>query len=156
MSVIARDPDVGIVPVAEVLGIVTNTRDELVDDPDRVADDRCLVPLGVRGLVDPGERRENEFGALLAHSPNDLFDDVAIEVEPTADIPAEVRSRHTRCRAQGAKTLHTEGRDAPAGRESAADHAQGADAMLGKLEYRRRCRIDVGIDAAHLVTDVAP
>src|SRR3954470_3499035 len=118
MSVVARDPDVGVVPAAALLGVDAETRPQLVDDADRVANDRGVVALRVRALVDTGERREDEIGPLVAHTPNDFLDHVAVDVEPAADIAAEVGARDARGRR----------RDARAGREAAADHAQRADA----------------------------
>src|SRR3954471_8306216 len=146
MSVVARDPDVGVVPVAALLGVDAEPRHELVDDADGVANDRGVVALRVRALVDTGERREDEVGALVAHTPNDFLDHVAIDVEPAADVAAEVGPGDARGRR----------RDARAGREAAADHAQRADAPRSELEQCRRRRIQVTIDAPHLMPDVAP
>src|SRR5206468_5315675 len=98
-----------------------NARHELVDDAERVADDRRLVALRMRALVDPGERGEHEFRPLGAHAPNDFLDDVTVDVEPAANIAAEVRARDARRRAQSAEAANAERGDASAGREAAAD-----------------------------------
>src|SRR5580765_2735837 len=82
MAVIARDPHVRVVPVSEPFRVATDASDELIDDADGVANDRRVVALRVRALVDSGECGEDEIGTLVAHALNDFLDDVAVEVEP--------------------------------------------------------------------------
>src|SRR6266576_4813846 len=149
MSVIAADPDVHLLPSAVAHGIRTYLRHGIVDNFESVAHYRRIVTLGVRCLVDSGERDEGVSIARRGQPVGCLLSDAPVDLEPAAHITAEVR----RCGASDERGAST---NAVPAAKSAANHTQGAEARLRQLENCRRCRIDVAIHEAHLRTDVAP
>ena len=108
----------------------------------------------MRALVDSSERRKDEIGALVTHAPNDFLDDVTIDVEPATHVAAEVRARDARRRTECAQAPDAERGDAAFRGQSATDHAERADAALGELEYRRCRRVEIAVDAPHLMANV--
>ena len=149
VSVITGNPDVHFLPATIALGVGANLSDGLVYDSHRVSDDRRILTLCVRSLVDAGQGDERIPIASSAQAPRCFLADAAIDCQPAADVAAEMSRRRSRHEYRAAA-------DTIARSQSTADHAQRAEIRLRQLEDRRRCRIDVAIHEPHLRADVAP
>jgi hypothetical protein len=152
---VAGDPNMELIPVAEPLGVATNPCQQLIDEGECFADDRSIMAGGVRCLVDTGERSEDEVRPRLTDAPNDLLADRLVDPQPAAYVTAKVGPRRPRDRAERPHAAEVEVADAILGRETAADDAQGTDAPWTQLEDRWRAGVEVSIDSRELIPDVA-
>src|SRR6266571_3653660 len=96
-------------------------------------------------LVNARERREGELRAVISQTANDLARYLAVDVEPAAHIPGEMRARGTEAREQSNRP------DAVLARQAASDHVECAQTPIAQLEDGRRVGDNVAVHLTELM-----
>src|SRR5436190_23124165 len=149
VAVVAYDPEVRVLPPPATLRVVAQPTHHVVHDVHRLVHEWIVVPPCVRRLVHAGERGEQEIRPLLAHATHDHLGRLPIYVEPALGAATEVRHRGAHRRP------HRQRADAPRRIEPPRHHAQRRDAVRHELEDRRRARVEIVVESAQLMADVA-
>src|SRR5688572_9306234 len=90
MSVIAHDPEVHVVPVAGLFGVLPHFCGEIIHDACGFQHEIRLMARGMRGLVDPREGDEGDIRSVAVDSSCGLTGDITVDGEPAADVAPEV------------------------------------------------------------------
>jgi len=79
MSVVARDPQMRVVPASLRLELRAQGVHGIVDDAERLQHYLAFVAVGMRRLVHSCERREHERRAMLAHLVDHAVGDIPVD-----------------------------------------------------------------------------
>jgi hypothetical protein len=137
-----------VVPPAIRFGIGANLGDDIVHDPQRRLYSWRIVTVGVRRLVDSGERPESERRAALPNPARQLGTHVPVDVEPAGHVSREM---HT----GGAQHEPPVAADLVAGAKAAANDLERAQRTRCELEHRRCGAVEIARDREAAVAHVA-